>query len=258
MEKMQESLQGRRSGDCASSDTRKGSSGRGSSLPLGKRFSAATLQPLGATKVKFYRNGDINFGGTDVCISSQRYRSLDALMQDLNRKMNLPRGVRAIYTPGGATKISSMRDFQQGGCYVCSSKEGIKKIDYSAAESPQWLPFSKGKQNDQATGSFLASESLQLSSRACHRGLNKVCGRKSGHGQRNVILSVQSQWAKETRKLLVNRRMLRSWDDTLSEIAKVACVPRGVSPHLYNVNTGRPVSVSACPYNSIVWHVHIL
>lgn len=221
-----------------------GESGRTSYLPLGKGLSvmASSKSPT-STKVKFYRNGDINFGGTEVCISSQRYRSLEALVQDLNHRMNLPRGVRAIYTPGGVTKISSIHDFQQGGCYVCSSKQSIKKINYSAAKSPQWLPFSKRQQNE-AAGPFLVSGSSQSRSTVCHGGLYELCGRKSTRGQRNMVLSIRSQWVKETRKFLVNRHMRRSWDDTLSDIAKVAGVPRAVSPHLFTVETGKPVSLT--------------
>ena len=244
METSEESFQGRRSGDCALNDKLRSSNGRASYLSQGKRLSVtSSAKSPASTKVKFYRDGDINFGGTDVCISRQRYRSLEALMQDLNRRMNLPRGVRAIYTPGGVTKINSMQDFQQGGSYVCSSKANIKKIDYSAAKSPQWLPFSK-KTRYGTTGPFLVSRSLQIRSTVCNRGHCKCCGRKIVHGKSNLVLTIRSQWVKGTRTLLVNRHMLRSWDDALSDIANVAGVPRAMSPHLFNVETGQPVSVT--------------
>ena len=242
-------MQGRRLGDRVSVDRMKGGSGSVSRSyhlprPVGKSLpSIASSKLPSSTKVKFYRNGDINFGGVEVCISNQRYRSLEALVQDLNEKMNLPRGVRAIYTPGGVTRISSIHEFEQGSCYVCSSKQRIKKMDYSAAKSPLWLPFTKRKQVE-AAGSFVAPGSLRTRSTVCDGGLCELCDRNCGHEQRDVVLSVHSQWVTEARKYLINRHILRSWDDTLSDIARVAGVPRTESPHLYTAETGKSVSVT--------------
>lgn len=246
-------MQGRRLGDRVSGDRLKGGGGPVSRSfilprPVGKGLSSIASSKLPtSTKVKFYRNGDINFGGVEVCISNQRYRSLEALVQDLNERMNLPRGVRAIYTPRGVTRISSIRDFEQGSCYVCSSKQGIKKMNYSAAKSPLWLPFSKRKQVE-AAESFVASGSLHSGSTVRHGGLCacklQLCDGKCGHEQRDMVLSVSSQWVKETRKYLVNRHWPRSWDDTLSDIARVAGVPRTESPRLFTAETGKPVSLT--------------
>ncbi|KAK1889921.1 Neuronal migration protein doublecortin [Dissostichus eleginoides] len=55
-----------------------------------------------AKKVQFYRNGDRYFNGIVYAISADRFRTVDALLADMTRSLsdnvNLPQGVRTIYT----------------------------------------------------------------------------------------------------------------------------------------------------------------
>ena len=68
-----------------------------------------------ARKVKFYRNGDRFFKGVTLAISSERYRTFDALLSELNRlvgdRVNLHQGVRIIFTTEGA-KINTIEELQ--------------------------------------------------------------------------------------------------------------------------------------------------
>lgn len=85
-------------------------------------YRTRTLQSLTserrARKVRFYRNGDRYFRGLVYAISSERFRSLDALLMELTRSLsdnvNLPQGVRCIYTIDGAKKVSSLEDLLEG------------------------------------------------------------------------------------------------------------------------------------------------
>uniref|UniRef100_A0A672MHU1 Doublecortin domain-containing protein n=1 Tax=Sinocyclocheilus grahami TaxID=75366 RepID=A0A672MHU1_SINGR len=78
-------------------------------------YRTRTLQALSSEKkakrVRFYRNGDRYFKGIVYAISNDRFRSFDALLADLTRSLsdniNLPQGVRTIYTIDGS-KITSM------------------------------------------------------------------------------------------------------------------------------------------------------
>lgn len=106
-----------------------GPSSRGSSLVPSPAHSAncsyyrtRTLQALTsekrAKKVRFYRNGDRYFKGLVYAVSSDRFRSYDALLMELTRSLadnlHLPQGVRAIYTIDGSKKITSMDELVEG------------------------------------------------------------------------------------------------------------------------------------------------
>uniref|UniRef100_A0ACB8E801 Serine/threonine-protein kinase dclk2 n=1 Tax=Sphaerodactylus townsendi TaxID=933632 RepID=A0ACB8E801_9SAUR len=79
-------------------------------------YRTRTLQALSsekkAKKARFYRNGDKYFKGLVYPISSDRFRSFEALLVELTRTLSdnvhLPQGVRAIYTIDGSRKLTSL------------------------------------------------------------------------------------------------------------------------------------------------------
>lgn len=85
-------------------------------------YRTRTLQTLSsekkAKKVRFYRNGDRYFKGIVYAISPDRFRSFEALLADLTRTLsdnvNLPQGVRTIYTIDGLKKVSSLDQLVEG------------------------------------------------------------------------------------------------------------------------------------------------
>ncbi|KAK1800362.1 hypothetical protein P4O66_005605 [Electrophorus voltai] len=95
-----------------------------------------------AKKVRFYRNGDRYFNGIVYAISTDRFRSFDALLADLTRSLsdnvNLPQGVRIIYAIDGSKKITSIDQLTEGESYVCGSIEAFKKLDYTKNVNPNW------------------------------------------------------------------------------------------------------------------------
>ncbi|KAK5893222.1 hypothetical protein CgunFtcFv8_006115 [Champsocephalus gunnari] len=132
-----------------------GSNSRASSLVPSPAHSAncsyyrtRTLQTLTsekrAKKVRFYRNGDRYFKGLVYAVSSDRFRSFDALLMELTRSLadnlHLPQGVRSIYTIDGGKKITSMDDLMEGECYVCASNEPYRKVDYTKISVQSWKP----------------------------------------------------------------------------------------------------------------------
>lgn len=84
-------------------------------------YRTRTLKTLSAEKramkVRFYRNGDRYFNGIVYAISADRFRTFDALLADLTRSLsdnvNLPQGVRTIYTLDGA-KITNIEQLVEG------------------------------------------------------------------------------------------------------------------------------------------------
>lgn len=85
-------------------------------------YRTRTLQALSsekkAKKARFYRNGDRYFKGLVFAISSDRFRSFDALLAELTRSLsdnvNLPQGVRTIYTVDGSRKVTSLDELLEG------------------------------------------------------------------------------------------------------------------------------------------------
>lgn len=91
-------------------------------------YRTRTLQALSsekkARKARFYRNGDRYFKGLVYAISPDRFRSFDALLVELTRSLsdnvNLPQGVRTIYTIDGSKKLTSLDELVEG-------EEGVVK-----------------------------------------------------------------------------------------------------------------------------------
>lgn len=85
-------------------------------------YRTRTLQSLTtekkARKVRFYRNGDKYFKGLVYAVSSDRFRSLDALLMELTRSLsdnvNLPQGVRTLYALDGGRKITGLEELVEG------------------------------------------------------------------------------------------------------------------------------------------------
>ncbi|XP_074496411.1 serine/threonine-protein kinase DCLK1-like isoform X2 [Sebastes fasciatus] len=136
--------------DKAQRYTRRGSRGNGLPSPTHSAhcslYRTRTLQALTsekkAKKVRFYRNGDRYFNGIVYAISQDRFRSIEALLADLTRSLsdnvNLPQGVRTIYTVDGLAKITSMDQLVEGESYVCASIEPYKMLDYTKNVNPNW------------------------------------------------------------------------------------------------------------------------
>ncbi|NXO70070.1 DCLK2 kinase, partial [Phainopepla nitens] len=109
-------------------------------------YRTRTLQALSsekkARKARFYRNGDRYFKGLVYAISPDRFRSFDALLVELTRSLsdnvNLPQGVRTIYTIDGSKKLTSLDELVEGESYVCASNEPYRKVDYTKNVNPNW------------------------------------------------------------------------------------------------------------------------
>ncbi|KAK7482095.1 hypothetical protein BaRGS_00026679 [Batillaria attramentaria] len=93
-------------------------------------------------KVRFFVNGDRFFKGKKLYITPHRYYNFNDLLNDLTGKLpsslNLPYGVRQIFTPVGGRRVSDIEDLQDGETYVCAGFEGFKTIKYGRTELEPW------------------------------------------------------------------------------------------------------------------------
>uniref|UniRef100_A0A4W5M6P6 Doublecortin like kinase 1 n=1 Tax=Hucho hucho TaxID=62062 RepID=A0A4W5M6P6_9TELE len=198
----------------AQRNTRRGSRNNGLPSPTHSAhcslYRTRTLQSLAsekkAKKVRFYRNGDRYFKGIVYAISQDRFRSIDALLADLTRSLsdnvNLPQGVRTIYSIDG-TKIISWH----GASYVCSSLESYKKLDYTKNVNPNW---SVGMKHTRESKDFIRPKLVTII--------------RSGVKPRKAV------------RILLNKKTAHSFEQVLSDITDAIKLDSGVVKRLYTVD----------------------
>lgn len=87
--------------------------------------------------VTFYINGNRNFHGHVMVITSRRFRSVDILLLELGNLRyfrDLPLGVRYLFALETGSKIDNLDQIIDGKAYVCSSHSRLKKISYGGRQ----------------------------------------------------------------------------------------------------------------------------
>ncbi|KAK7790246.1 hypothetical protein R5R35_001048 [Gryllus longicercus] len=79
-----------------------------------------------ARKVTFYRNGDPFFPGVEFRFKPGRdISSIEAMLDKLSLRMDLPRGARYLFSMDGERRLS-LEELEDGGSYVVSSYKTFK------------------------------------------------------------------------------------------------------------------------------------
>uniref|UniRef100_S4RPF0 Doublecortin domain-containing protein n=1 Tax=Petromyzon marinus TaxID=7757 RepID=S4RPF0_PETMA len=185
-----------------------------------------------AKKVRFYRNGDRYFRGIVYAVSPDRFRSFDALLEDLTRTLtdnvNLPQGVRAIYTCDGSRRMLTLDELVEGESYVCASNEPYRRLDYTKTLNPNWsvnIKSSGGK-----------AQSAAGSSRY-------TAGSESRDFIRPKLVTVIRSGVKPRKavRILLNKKTAHSFDQVLTDITDAIKLDTGVVKRLYTLD-GKQVS----------------
>ncbi|XP_059942403.1 neuronal migration protein doublecortin [Mesoplodon densirostris] len=195
-------------------------------------YRTRTLQALSnekkAKKVRFYRNGDRYFKGIVYAVSSDRFRSFDALLADLTRSLsdniNLPQGVRYIYTIDGSRKIGSMDELEEGESYVCSSDNFFKKVEYTKNVNPNWSVNVKTSANMKAPQSLASSNSAQARENKDFVRPKLVTIIRSGVKPRKAV------------RVLLNKKTAHSFEQVLTDITEAIKLETGVVKKLYTLD----------------------
>ncbi|XP_078590366.1 lipoxygenase homology domain-containing protein 1-like isoform X4 [Branchiostoma floridae x Branchiostoma japonicum] len=180
-------------------------------------------QPLSEVErcknVYFCKSGDHHFSACKVPISRKNFRSFDALLTHLSRRVPLPFGVRSIHTPGGIHGVSSIEQLEDGKAYVCSDRKGrAKPVDLSlvSRRPPPWhhskpdsakrraLLLSPTRKRVSKTSSNASTVSNNLTVRTP----KKILVMKNGDPQHKHVF-------------LLNRRTAQSFENVLDDIAQV-------------------------------------
>ncbi|KAK2528793.1 Dcx [Columba guinea] len=204
-------------------------------------YRTRTLQALSnekkAKKVRFYRNGDRYFKGIVYAVSSDRFRSFDALLADLTRSLsdniNLPQGVRYIYTIDGSRKIGSMDELEEGESYVCSSDNFFKKVEYTKNVNPNWSVNVKTSANQKAPQSLASSNSAQAKENKDFVRPKLVTIIRSGVKPRKAV------------RVLLNKKTAHSFEQVLTDITEAIKLETGVVKKLYTLD-GKQINYARC------------
>ncbi|XP_076002299.1 serine/threonine-protein kinase DCLK1b isoform X2 [Genypterus blacodes] len=229
--------------DKAQRYNRRGSRGNGLPSPTHSAhcslYRTRTLQALStekkAKKVRFYRNGDRYFKGIVYAISQDRFRSIDALLVDLTRclsdNVNLPQGVRTIYTVDGTTKITSMDQLVEGESYICASVEPYKMLDYTKNVNPNW-----------AVGARTAASGRDFPSLGSAKAGSPET-RESKDFIRPKLVTVIRSGVKPRKavRVLLNKKTAHSFEQVMTDITDAIKLDCGIVKRLYTVD-GKMVS----------------
>ena len=184
----------------------------------------------GVKRVKFYRNGDKHFKGVEMVVSKQRYRSMDAIIEELSKAIPLPYGVRTIFTPGGST-ISNIHQLQDGRYYICSSGDHlIRNVIYG-----------KKKESVRSIDSERLSDASisTVSSSSVH---SKISSSFNGNRKPRVITVISERDKYKMNKVLLNRKTVKSFEDVLKDISEMLRYSVKVLYTLQGVKVGRDFS----------------
>ncbi|CAN8195926.1 unnamed protein product [Coccothraustes coccothraustes] len=197
-------------------------------------YRTRTLQTLSsekkAKKVRFYRNGDRYFKGIVYAISPDRFRSFEALLADLTRTLsdnvNLPQGVRTIYTIDGSKKISSLDQLVEGESYVCGSIEPFKKLEYTKNVNPNWSVNVKTTSTSRSVPSLATAKG----------GAPDTKENKDFIRPKLVTIIRSGVKPRKAVRILLNKKTAHSFEQVLTDITDAIKLDSGVVKRLYTLD----------------------
>jgi hypothetical protein len=101
------------------------------------KFKNDTSPRTTSRKITLFRNGDRYFPGKQIAITPQNYSSLGQFLQELSTTIDLPYGVRRLFTPNNGSEITDVNIIKDGASYVCASFEPFQKLEYTAITIPR-------------------------------------------------------------------------------------------------------------------------
>ncbi|XP_073905194.1 doublecortin domain-containing protein 2C isoform X1 [Castor canadensis] len=97
---------------------------------MGTRAPYTLVDTTPAKTILVYRNGDQFYVGRKFVFSRRRVASFEALLEQLTEQVDVPFGVRRLYTPTRGRPVLELDALQPGGKYVVAGRERFKKLDY--------------------------------------------------------------------------------------------------------------------------------
>ena len=204
------------------------------------------LQNLPQAKIcHFYRDGDVTHPASKLVINQRYYRNLDLVQSELTNRMNLPAGVRAIYTPTGKHKIHSLEDLQSDGKYVCSSKEArAQGVDLNqVSEVRPWMgagrPASWQRRFNEQLKELPQSEYFRPRMKAWENDRRKLPPIYRSRDSQKKIMVFTNVNPDDRQTITISRRYVQSFEDFMVELGNLFHIP---VRRIFTID-GRPVCI---------------
>uniref|UniRef100_A0A4W4DU42 Doublecortin domain-containing protein n=1 Tax=Electrophorus electricus TaxID=8005 RepID=A0A4W4DU42_ELEEL len=182
-------------------------------------------EPIASKHVCFFKSGDAQFNGLPVVINSRTFKTFEALLDSLSKRIPLPFGVRIITTPRGRTAIHSLDQLHHGQSYICSDKRTVKPIDLERARHKP-LPWYHARPFSRRNLAW-QSQSRHQAQRPAPRGTRGAKWRQHAPllqaPRRLVVFRNGNPEVKHT--LLLQKRTTHSFEALLDHISEVMCFP---------------------------------
>ncbi|CAH0604362.1 unnamed protein product [Chrysodeixis includens] len=190
----------------------------------------ANLNYWKARRVTFYRNGDPFHPGVEFRFKPGRdLASMDALLDRLSERLELPRGARFIFGMDGDRKYR-LEELEDGASYVVSSYKTFKKNSYLAIASvpsekkPMHKAASYGKKNGMwyggtATGTSAWSRAGTRKQSVAESDAPPPGGGKPASGR--VIRIINNMDHSIQCRVLLNLRTTQPFEEVLEDLGQV-------------------------------------
>ena len=96
---------------------------------MGMRRPHVLVDTTPAKTILVYRNGDAFFVARRLVVPRRRVPTFEALLEQLTEQVDVPFGVRRLFTPTRGHPVRELQALQAGGKYVAAGREPFKKLE---------------------------------------------------------------------------------------------------------------------------------
>lgn len=153
-------------------------------------------------RVSFFRNGDKDFKGVNVCINPKQFLNFEALLVYLNDRIETSSGVRYVFSLPDGKEIKSVTAFQQGRSYLVSSvKKPALDVPYGQSRENFW-------NNKKPSAGRVRKEELELFKRT-------ESPKNNPKNKPRVITVINNEYRDRREKFYINPSTRHNFEDLL-------------------------------------------
>lgn len=159
-----------------------------------------------------------------MVINARTFKSFDALLDALSKKVPLPFGVRTITTPRGTHLVRTLDDLLDGGAYVCSDQKRVKPLNLDEVNRRQvpWnttRPLSVGRRRRQGLRFGQSGSRNETTSRPA-----KVTERVAVRTPKKLMV-IKNRDPTVKRTIVLQRRTAPTFDALLDYLSQILQFP---------------------------------
>ncbi|CAK6957715.1 oxygen-regulated protein 1 [Scomber scombrus] len=193
----------------------------GSEQTLPSQLLQPIPDPSASKRVCFYKSGDSKFSGHRMVINARTFKTFDALLDALSKKVPLPFGVRTITTPRGTHLVKGLDDLQDGGSYVCSDQKRVKPLNLDEVNRRQvpWnttRPPSAGRRRRKVFQFGRRNEVINKQAKISERGAVRTPKR---------LLVIKNRDPTVKRTIVLQRRTAPTFEALLDYLSQILQFP---------------------------------